>query len=40
MDFAQVSAHKLSEVEPIFTSLAVAFHQQYQETLSTLAAIV
>jgi hypothetical protein len=40
MDFAQVSAHKLSEVEPVFTSLAAAFHQQYQETLSTLAAIV
>jgi predicted DCC family thiol-disulfide oxidoreductase YuxK len=40
MDFAQVSAHKLSEVEPVFTSLAAAFHHQYQETLSTLAAIV
>ena len=29
LDFAQVCAHKLTEVEPIFSSLAAAFHQQY-----------
>ena len=40
LDFAQVCAHKLTEVEPIFSSLAAAFHQQYQDTLSTLASIV
>jgi hypothetical protein len=40
LDFAQVCAHKLSEVEPVFTSLAASFHQQYVETLSALASIV
>ena len=40
LDFAQVCAHKLTEVEPIFSSLAAAFHQQYQDSLSTLASVV
>jgi hypothetical protein len=40
LDFAQICAHKLLEVEPIFSSLAAAFHQQYVETLSTLASIL
>ena len=40
LDFAQVSAHKLPEVEPVFATLAATFHQQYVEALSTLATIV
>jgi hypothetical protein len=40
LEFAQVCAHKLPEVEPVFASIATSFHQQYQEALSTLASIV
>ncbi len=40
LDFAQLCAHKLPDVEPVFAALAAAFHQQYVDALSTLASIV